>query len=89
MMIRSNIIKIKRYVDISFGLIMLYAVGVMVKNYLDQSRLPEGVCPISNNYTYMIVAIVLLILAFTASTVVDFLVKKYKKDEGENSESKS
>lgn len=88
-MFKRNIVRIKRVTDISFGLIIVYAIGIMVKNYLDQSRLPEGVCPVTNNSIYMLIAIVLLLIAFTSTTIVDYLYKKYKKDEGENSELKS
>lgn len=87
-MFKNNIVRIKRIADICFGLVMVFAVGIMIKNYIDQTRLPEGVCPVANNYVYMVIAIVFLIIAFTATTIIDYLYKKYKKDEGENSELK-
>jgi len=80
-MLNKRLVQIKHISDTLFGLIIIYALGIMAKTYFDQSKLPEGVCPISNNSTYMVIAIVLLIGAFIMTTFIDF---KYKKAIKEN-----
>lgn len=82
-MFKEKIVLIKKISDILFGIIILFSIGVMVKNYIDQYNLPEGVCPISNNSVYMVTAIILLIVAFISTTIIDYIFKKYKKDKGE------
>ena len=82
--------KFKGISDAMYILIIIYAIAVVAKNYYDKSKLPEGVCPITNNYTYMVVAIGLLLLTFVVTTIVDYKFKKQsKKSNGPNDLSKT
>lgn len=58
----------------------IFALGVLAKNYIDRSKVPAGVCPIENNRSLMIVSIVILVLAFIFTTIIDRKLKKVKKE---------
>lgn len=85
-----NIKKVKRVSDIIYIVTILYAIGVVAKNYYDQSVLPEGVCPVNNNYEYIVVAIGLLVTTFVVTSIIDYKFKKQSEkmvvDAGEGEE---
>ncbi len=68
--------KIKRISDLIYIITILYAIAVVAKNYYDQSILPEGVCPVNNNYNYIVFAIGLLVLTFVTTSIIDHKFKK-------------
>ena len=79
--------KIKRISDSMYVLIIIYAIVVVGKNYYDRSILPEGVCPITNNYAYIVAAIGLLIFTFIVTSIVDYKFKKQsQKNDGNSAE---
>ncbi len=71
-----NLLKIKRLVDIIYYVAIGFSVLVIGKNFYDQQRLPEGVCPINNNYNLIVSAIIVLVFAFVVSTIIDRKVKR-------------
>ncbi len=73
-----DIKKIKRISDVIYVITIVYAVVIVGKNYYDRSILPEGVCPVNNNYIYIISAIGLLVITFITTSIIDH---KYKKDK--------
>jgi len=79
-----NLKKAKRITDILYILSIIFAVAIVLKNYFDKSKLPEGFCPVRNNMQYMIGAIVLLVIAFMASTIIDYMRKKQNTNKNGN-----
>lgn len=73
-----NLKKVKRISDVIYIITILYAVAIVAKNYYDQSVLPEGVCPINNNYEYIVLAIALLVITFVVTSIIDYKFKKQK-----------
>lgn len=67
---------LKRINNILFYSSVIFALGVLGKNYWDRSRLPEGVCPIDNNSYLIYISISLLIVSFIFSIVLSHLEKK-------------
>lgn len=55
---------------------ILFALGILLKTYLDRSNLPAGVCPYDNNRGLMIVAIVLLLLVSVVTSIMDHKKKR-------------
>jgi len=56
--------KIKKYLTISNLLYMgtlLFALGVILKTFLESSQLPPGACPVDNNRPLLYLSIILLI----------------------------
>lgn len=70
--------KVKRISDVIYVVTILYAVAIVAKNYYDQQMLPEGVCPIDNNYEYIVLAIALLVITFIVTSIIDYKFKKQK-----------
>ncbi len=62
--------------NLLYAVSMLFAVGVLLKNYYDQSQLPPGVCPIDNNRGLMTVSILLLIGVTIGTSIYDYKKKK-------------
>lgn len=79
-----NIIKTKKVIDIIYYVAIAFSVIVISKNFYDRWSLPEGVCPVNNNYNLIVSAIVVLVIAFIASTFIDQKVKKQKAADEEN-----
>jgi len=77
--------KVKRISDIIYIITILYAVGIVGKNYYDQSILPEGVCSLNNNYEYIVVAIGLLVVTFIITSIIDYKLKKQAEKKIVNS----
>lgn len=80
--------KVKKVSDLIYYISIAFAIIVIGKNYYDRASLPEGVCPVSNNYSLIIFAITLLIISFIVTSVIDRLNKKSgnkqdKRDIGE------
>lgn len=73
--------RIKKYNNILFYFAVLYTIIVMVKNYIDRARLPEGMCPIENNNHLMIIGIVLLVVSFIGNVIISYYEKKRKATE--------
>jgi heme/copper-type cytochrome/quinol oxidase subunit 2 len=73
--------KIKKISDILFVFSIIFAAGVMFKNWYDQRGLPEGVCPIENNSTWMMLAITLLVISFIVTSIIDYRIKKQDRKE--------
>ena len=73
-----ELIKIKKVVDIIYYLAIGFSVIVIAKNFYDQWTLPEGVCPINNNYNLIVSAIAVLVVAFVISSIIDHKVKRNK-----------
>lgn len=71
-----NLKKVKQVSDVIYILTIIYALAVVIKNYYDQSILPEGVCPVDNNYEYIILAIVLLVGTFITTSIIDHKFRK-------------
>ena len=55
---------------------LIFAVGVLVKTYIDRSKVPPGVCPIDDNRGLMILAIGILGFATIVTSVIDYRKKK-------------
>jgi len=72
--------KIKKISDIIYYISIGFAIIVIGKNYYDRWRLPEGVCPVNENYGYIMFAIGLLLVTFVVTTIIDRKVKKQDKD---------
>ncbi len=66
-----DIKKIKRISDLMYYATIIFAIIVIGKNYYDRWKLPEGVCPVNNNYGMIIFSIVLLIVSFVTTTFID------------------
>lgn len=67
--------RIKLINNIFFYSTIILAGVVMAKTYYDRSKLPEGVCPITNNQTIYYLAIILLIISFIVNMIISI---KYK-----------
>ncbi len=83
-----NLLKIKKIVDIIYYVAIGFSVIVIGKNFYDQQSLPEGVCPINNNYNLIVSAIVILVFAFVVSTIIDRKVKRQTVDDEVTKEDK-
>lgn len=68
--------KLKSIADKVYYLTIIIAAVVIGKNYYDQYKLPEGVCPVQNNAKLITFAIGLLIASFVFTLIVDRMVKK-------------
>jgi len=69
----------KKYLTLSnsiYTFSILFALGVMLKVYLDRYRLPEGVCPTAYNNQWIYLSIGLLITTTIVTSVVDYRKKK-------------
>ena len=53
---------------------------VLIDFIIQQSRLPEGACPLTDNKTIIIVAIVFLLISFIFSVIEQRQKKKAKRD---------
>lgn len=72
----------KKISNILYGISMLYAVLVLGKVLIDNSRLPEGVCPTSFNSPYIYSAIVLLLTTLVITTILDRKAKRKDNPRG-------
>ncbi|MBC7961155.1 MAG: hypothetical protein H7X94_14945 [Vallitaleaceae bacterium] len=71
--------KIKKYLTLSnllFTGSVLFAIAVLLKTYLDNAKVPEGVCPVDNNRGLLIVAITILLLVTVITSIMDYKKKK-------------
>ncbi len=70
--------KIKKFFTLSNLLYtgsILFAFGVLLKTYIDRSAVPEGVCPLNNNRSLIVIAIVLLLLVTAVTSFMDYKKK--------------
>ncbi|MCM1988613.1 hypothetical protein [Oceanirhabdus seepicola] len=58
---------------ISAVIISIFSLG---KTVYERSRLPEGVCPIDNNRSIMIIGMIMLFLYLVVSTVEGYIRKE-------------
>lgn len=68
-----------------YGISMLFALSVLIKTYIDRSRLPEGVCPAATNSEWMYAAIGFLVVATVVTSFLDHKkkgVKTMPEEEG-------
>jgi len=75
----------KKYWTLSnaiYGFTILFALGVLLKVYIDKARLPEGVCPTAYNNQWIYLSIGLLVLGTIVTSILDR--QKKKKDEVES-----
>ena len=80
----------KKYLNLSnviYGISILFALGVLLKIYLDRAGLPEGVCPTANNSGLIYLSIGLLIVATVVTSVLDKR-QKVKSKEGDSVKSR-
>lgn len=68
--------KIFKFTNILFAIGIIFSVGVLIKSYIDKSKLPEGVCPINNNRELLIAAIIVLIVITIITTFIEYIEKK-------------
>ena len=78
-----KLMKLKKIVDVIYYIAIGFSVIVISKNYYERWSLPEGACPVDNNYNLIVSAIVILVISFIASTYIDQRVKKEKATEEE------
>lgn len=80
-----NIKRIKRISDFIYVSTILYALAIIVKNYYESKQVTEGVNVINNNMSLIIVAIVLLVITFITTSIIDYKYGKHKKMIAQNS----
>ncbi len=69
----------KKYLTLSNGIYVatiLFALGVLLKVYFDQARLPEGVCPTAFNSDLIYFSIGLLVIGTIVTSILDRRTKK-------------
>lgn len=64
---------ISNFLFVSAILISIFSLG---KTFYERSRLPEGVCPIDNNRSIMIIGMFMLLLYLVVSTIEGHINKK-------------
>lgn len=75
----------KKYWTLSnaiYAFTILFALGVLLKIYIDRARLPEGVCPTAYNNQWIYLSIGLLVIGTIVTSILDR--QKKKKDEAES-----
>lgn len=81
---------LKKHLTLSNGIYafsILFALGVLLKVYLDRYRLPEGVCPTAYNNQWIYLSIGLLILATIVTSIMDRRNKKLEASEAKEKDS--
>ncbi|WBW99142.1 hypothetical protein [Oceanirhabdus sp. W0125-5] len=73
-----NKIKLHTISNMLFISAVFMGIFSLGKTFYERSRLPEGVCPIDNNRSMMIIGAILLLLYIVVSTVEDYINKKDK-----------
>ncbi len=71
--------KLKKWMTLSnllFTGSVLFALLVLLKTFVDKSRVPEGVCPITNNRSLLIISLVVLIIVTVITAMIDYKTKK-------------
>lgn len=74
----------KKYLTLSNGIYavtIIFALGVLLKIYLDQARLPEGVCPTAYNNDLIYFSIGLLVVGTIVTSLLDRRTKKRLAEE--------
>lgn len=64
----------KKYMTLSnaiYAFSIVFALGVLLKVYIDRFRLPEGVCPTAYNNGWIYLSIGILIVSTVITTVMD------------------
>lgn len=69
----------KKHMSVSnviYAISIIFALGVLLKVYLDRSSLPEGVCPTDYNSELIYLSIGILIASTIVTSVLDRRSKK-------------
>ena len=69
----------KKHLTLSNGIYaatILFALGVLLKIFIDQARLPEGVCPTAYNNDLIYFSIGLLVVGTVVTSILDRRTKK-------------
>jgi len=75
-----NIKRLKLINNIIFYSATIFAVGVLIKTYIDRARLPEGVCPANTNAVWIYISIGLLVCSFVVNILLSLKERQLKKD---------
>lgn len=76
----------KKYLTLSNGVYavtILFALGVLLKVYIDKARLPEGVCPTAYNNELIYFSIGLLVVGTIITSLLDRKAKKQAASDHE------
>ncbi|MDA3846172.1 MAG: hypothetical protein PF505_06465 [Vallitaleaceae bacterium] len=73
--------RIKLINNIVFYSATIFAMGVLIKTYIDRSRLPEGICPADTNALWIYISIGLLLCSFGVNVFLGLKERKNKKSE--------
>lgn len=67
--------KLRRISDFLYWVGIVFAAGVLIKTYIDKSKVPPGVCTINNNRGLLIGAIAFLFIVTVVTWILDYRKK--------------
>lgn len=74
----------KKHLTLSNGIYaasIIFALGVLLKVFIDRARLPEGVCPTAYNNELIYFSIGLLVVGTVVTSILDRRTKKRLAEE--------